>query len=353
MSKPASAEQRTLRVAAALALALAAAGCRWKDESPPHPLPSAPISFAPLVKRLLPAMVGVYATSRQAEQSLGSGIILSPDGLILTNEHVVSSHGPILVRFFDGHRVPAQLVGTDEEIDLALLKVDPPAGRPLPTAPLGDSDRIEIGDWVIAVGQPYGLSHSVTAGIISGKGRTALDMQAEPHGHGYWYYLQTDAAINPGNSGGPLIDMNGQVVGINTMIHQEQHITRVGFAIPISLAKIVIPQLKQHGSFERAWIGVEPESLEPDDESAHGVPGGRGVLVRAVRPESPAARAGLHAGDVIYRFDGRAVTSDAELRWLASTAGPGRTIAVTIWRASRSEEIMVHMERKPADVGIP
>jgi serine protease Do len=172
-------------------------------------------------------------------------------------------------------------------------------------------------------------------------------MQADPTGHGYWYYLQTDASINPGNSGGPLIDMRGTVIGINTMIHQEQHVSRVGFAIPVSLIKIILPQLRKDGILVRTWIGVEPDTLDPDDESARSVPGGRGVIVRAIKPQSPAERAGIKPGDVITAFDGQKVVSDAELRWLASTGGPGRAVPLGVWRGGRMHEIKVTLERKP------
>ena len=331
-----------------LLVLLALAGCRWKDRESrqPEPVGDAPRSFAPLAKRLTPSVVGVYTTLNDETQSLGTGIIIDPNGEVLTNNHVIADReGRIQVRFADGHRASARLVGRDEDTDVALLQIEG-EGRRYPPAPLGDSDRVEVGEWVIAIGQPFGLSHSVTAGIISGKGRTALDMQAEPKGHGYWYYLQTDASINPGNSGGPLIDMRGTVVGINTMIHSEQRVSRVGFAIPISLIKIILPQLRKDGGLTRTWIGVEPEALDPDDESVHGLPGGHGVRVRDVRKQSPAERAGLHAGDVITSFDGRAVSSDAELRWLAATAGV-RTVPVGVWRGGRVDEVRVKLEKKP------
>ena len=330
-----------------------ASGCRWKQAddqvTPVHGGEGPPPSFASLVKRVMPTVVGVSTTTRELEQSLGSGVIIDEDGRVLTNSHVIAERGDISVRFFDGHKAPARVIGRDEETDVALLRIEPQPGRRIMAAPLGDSDRIEIGEWVIAIGQPFGLSHSVTAGILSAKGRTAIDMQAEPRGRGYWYYLQTDASINPGNSGGPLIDMRGTVVGINTMIHQEQRVSRVGFAIPVSLIKVILPQLEREGVVVRTWIGVEAGPLEPDEESARGVPGGRGVLVRGVRPQSPAARAGLHEGDVITMFDGRPVRSDAELRWLASTAGPGRLVGLGVWRGGRLTELKVKMEKKPDD----
>jgi serine protease Do len=331
-----------------LLILLALAGCRWKDRESHQAtqIPDAPRSFAPLAKRLTPAVVGVYTTLNDETQSLGTGIIIDAGGEVLTNNHVIAEReGRIQVRFADGHRASARLVGRDEDTDVALLQIEG-EGRRYTPAPLGDSDKVEVGEWVIAIGQPFGLSHSVTAGIISGKGRTALDMQAEPKGHGYWYYLQTDASINPGNSGGPLIDMRGSVVGINTMIHSEQRVSRVGFASPISLIKIILPQLRKDGGITRTWIGVEPEAIDPDDESLHGLPGGHGVRVRDVRKESPAERAGLHVGDVITSFDGRAVSSDAELRWLASTAGV-RTVPVSVWRGGRIEDVRVKLEKKP------
>jgi serine protease Do len=328
-------------------ISIGLAGCRWKDRESTQPAPTldAPHSFVPLARRLTPAVVGVYTTLNDETQSLGTGVIIDPSGEVLTNNHVIADReGRIQVRFADGHRATARLVGRDEDTDVALLQIE--GDRRFTAAPLGDSDKVEVGEWVIAIGQPFGLSHSVTAGIISGKGRTALDMQAEPKGHGYWYYLQTDASINPGNSGGPLIDMRGTVVGINTMIHSEQRVSRVGFAIPISLIKIILPQLRKEGLLVRTWIGVEPEAIDPDDESVHGLPGGRGVRVRDVRKESPAERAGLHVGDVITSFDGRAVSSDAELRWLASTAGV-RTVPVGVWRGGRVQDVRVKLEKKP------
>jgi serine protease Do len=340
--------QQNLR--ALLILLTLAAGCRWKDreqQSAPA-VADSPRSFAPLVKKLLPSVVGVYTQTHDETQSLGTGVIIDAGGEVLTNNHVIADReGKIQVRFADGHRAGARLVGRDEDTDVALLQIEGEPGRRYTAAPLGDSERVEVGEWVIAIGQPFGLSHSVTAGIVSGKGRTALDMQAEPKGHGYWYYLQTDASINPGNSGGPLIDMRGTVVGINTMIHSEQRVSRVGFAIPVSLIKIILPQLRKDGILVRTWIGVEPEAIDPDDESVHGLPGGRGVRVRDVRRESPAERAGLHAGDVITSFDGRSVSSDAELRWLASTAGAGRVVPIGIWRGGRVDEVRIKLEKKP------
>jgi serine protease Do len=332
------------------ALALAP-GCRWKDDNPqPAPLvEGTPPSFAPLVRRVLPSVVGVYTTTRDLEQSLGSGVIIDSDGHVLTNEHVVGERGDIKVRFYDGHRADARLIGRDAETDVALLAVERERGRSFTPAALGDSDRIEVGEWVIAIGQPFGLSHSVTAGILSAKGRTALDMQAESHGHGYWYYLQTDASINPGNSGGPLIDLRGTVVGINTMIHQEQRVSRVGFAIPVSLIKMLLPRLESQGVVVRSWIGVEAVALDPDEDAAHGVPGGHGVLVREVKPQSPAVRAGLQKGDVILSFDGRPIDSDAELRWYAAMAGPGRSVPLSIFRHGKTEKVTVRLERKPED----
>jgi serine protease Do len=266
-------------------------------------------------------------------KGIASGFIIHPDGLILTNAHVIEGATRIEVEVGDGdERFVARQVGSDEASDVALLKID--AGRPLPALPLGDSDRLRIAEWVLVVGNPFGLAHSVTAGIVSHTGRSDI----APIGHdGYFDFIQTDAPINPGNSGGPLLNVRGEVVGMATAINASGQ--GIGFALPINMAKEIIGQLRDHGRVIRSWLGVSVRELKTG--RAHE------VQVTKVHAGSPAAAGGVMPGDVITGFEGRRVASAARLRWSVSTAGVGRDVSVTVRRGAGVRSLRVHLGELP------
>jgi serine protease Do len=253
--------------------------------------------------------------------ALGSGFVINSDGLILTNNHVVEKATEIKVKLQDGQEYDAKIVGRDPKTDLALIRTKPGKDFPKPVV-LGDSDSIQIGDWVMAVGNPFGLGETVTTGIISAKGRI---IGAGP----YDDFLQTDAAINPGNSGGPLFDMNGAVVGINTAIVAQGQ--GIGFAIPINLAKSLLPQLKA-GKVIRGWLGIMIQDLTPELAKSFNIKETRGVLVANVSADSPAAKAGIQQGDVITSFNGNAVKSSRELSQMAASTAPNSRVKIDIIR---------------------
>ena len=304
-------------------------------------------SFAPAVASAAPAVVHVKVTSvaRSAfpgfggpdavRQGTGSGFIIEPDGLVLTNNHVVENAKEITVTLKDGRELPAQVKGRDPKTDLAVIKLD--GAGPFPVATLGDSDALSIGDWVIAIGNPFGLDNTVTAGIVSAKGRA---IGAGP----YDEFIQTDAPINPGNSGGPLLDENGAVVGINTAIFSRSGGSiGIGFAVPINMAKQLVPQLQKDGHVTRGWLGVTLQKLTPDLAETMKVEPGRGALVSAVTPDSPAAHAGVAPGDVIVRWNGTAIDEHASLPSLVASTPIGKTVEVEALRdgARRTFSIMV------------
>ena len=339
--------RQRLALTASMAVFLAAGGYelgRARAASAPLVTPSPPPagtrgprdSFAPAVASAAPAVVHVKVTSVMpsalrgwgapdaVRQGSGSGFIIAADGLVLTNNHVVANAREITVTLKDGRELPAQVRGRDPKTDLAVLKIDAP--EPFPVATLGDSDALNVGDWVIAIGNPFGLDNSVTAGIVSAKGRT---IGAGP----YDEFIQTDAPINPGNSGGPLLDEQGAVVGINTAIFsQSGGSIGIGFAVPINLAKSLVPQLQKDGHVTRGWLGVTLQKLTPDLAETMKVEPGRGALVSAVTPDSPAARAGVAPGDVIVRYDGTAVDEHATLPTLVAATPVGKTVSVDALR---------------------
>ncbi|MFS2008496.1 DegQ family serine endoprotease [Azospirillum sp. CT11-132] len=265
--------------------------------------------------------------------ALGSGFIIDPSGLIVTNSHVVADAAEIAVTLHDGTKLPAKLVGSDAPTDLALLKVE--SNKPLIAAHWGDSESVEVGDWVVAIGNPFGLGGSVTAGILSARAR---DIQQGP----YDEYLQTDAAINRGNSGGPLYDANGAVIGINTAIYSPTGgSVGIGFAIPSSLAKPIIDQLKDGGKVRRGWLGVQVQRVTPDIAESLGVDGTGGALVTSVSPDSPAASAGLRQGDVITAFNGDPLEQMRQLPRLVASTGIGSTVPMTLLRGGKEESVQV------------
>jgi len=276
---------------------------------------------------------GPMPRRRAPERSLGSGVIFDPAGYILTNNHVVEGADEIKVKLTSGEELIAELVGRDPKTDLAVLKID--AKKDLPTIPFGDSEAVRVGEWVMAIGNPFGLDFSVTAGIVSAKGRFI--------GQGnYDDFLQTDAPINPGNSGGPLLDMNGRVVGINTSIFSRSGGNiGIGFAIPINLAKELIPQLREKGRVTRGWIGVMIQKVTPEIADSLGLSASRGALVADVVKGGPAEQAGIKVGDVIVTFDGQDVKESTELPTLVAREKIGQDVPVVVMRDGKEETVRI------------
>jgi serine protease Do len=269
-------------------------------------------------------------------RALGSGVIISKDGYILTNNHVVANADTIDVELYDGTQQKAKLIGTDPSTDLAVIKIDP-----TPTmkyAPLGDSDRLKVGEWVVAIGSPRGFDWTVTAGIISAKHRTGIGALGPA---GYEDFMQTDAAINPGNSGGPLINLNGEVVGINSLIiSASQGSEGMGFAIPSNMAKEISESLIQHGKVVRGYMGVNIQDVTPDMVKGLKLKEQtKGAIVTDVMPGGPAEKAGVEQGDIIVKFDGKSVENSSQLRNLVAVVDPGSTVKVTLLRNSKEMEL--------------
>ncbi len=270
----------------------------------------------------------------QKRRSLGSGFIVSEDGYILTNNHVIEKADEITVTLLDKEEFKAKVVGSDPKTDIALIKISD--GKRLPYVRLGDSDKLQVGEWVFAIGTPFGLGHTITAGIVSAKGRII--------GSGpYDDFIQTDASINPGNSGGPLFNREGEVVGINTAIIQGGQ--GIGFATPIDLAKEVLGQLSEKGKVTRGWLGVYIQRLTPDMAETLRVPGKKGALIADVTKDGPAEKAGLKSGDVIVSFDGREVNDEHDLPQIVATTKPGKKVDVRIFRDGKEMTIPVTIAR--------
>jgi serine protease Do len=266
----------------------------------------------------------------QHSKSLASGFIISKDGYILTNDHAVDNPAKVTVTLKDGHIYPAKIVGHDKKTDIALLKID--AGHDLPVAPLGDSDQVRVGEWVMAIGNPFGFDHSVTAGIVSAKGRFIPD--------NFDQFLQTDASINPGNSGGPLIDLRGAVVGVNSAIYTQTGASMgIGFAIPINLVKEELPQLREKGKVTRGWLGVYIQPVTPELAQSLGIKDAQGALVAQVLPHGPAMAAGVQRGDVITEFDGKPVVDSRELPLLVSRTPLNKSVTLKIIRDKQVKEL--------------
>lgn len=322
----------------------------------PHParsaFPAAPASVAPptlaiptfadLAARANPAVVFIETEQamfgrgrRIVSGGIGTGFLFDASGLVLTNHHVIASATRIEVVFGDEDRKRAVIVGTDPPTDIAVLRVE---GRGFPSLPLGDSDAARVGDWVVAIGNPFSLSHTVSAGILSARGRTRSDVKGlDPTG--YYDYLQTDASINPGNSGGPLIDLSGRVVGINTAIKPEAN--GIGFAIPINMVRELLPQLVESGSVRRSAMGVSVATLRDEDVKRLGVPKSAGALVTQVVRGGPGDQAGILVDDVITSFEGSPGLGPNRLRWLTSVAGVGKAVRVTVQRSGRRVPLTV------------
>jgi serine protease Do len=275
-----------------------------------------------------------------ARIAAGSGFFIDGSGHIVTNNHVIDDADKIIVRTTDGKRYVAKLVGRDTKTDLALLKIS--GDHEFPHVAWGNSDQTQVGDWILAIGNPFGLGGTVTAGIVSARGR---DIRSGP----YDDYLQIDAPINAGNSGGPLFDMNGQVVGINTAIYTPNGgNVGIGFAIPSKLAKSVIAQLKAHGSVVRGWLGVAVQPVTPDIAKSVGLAEAHGSIVVRVMPNSPAAKAGFKKGDVILAFNDKPIMASHDLPKLVGSAKPGQRYQTKIWRKGRTIERSVVLAKQSA-----
>ena len=334
----------------------------------------APDSFADLAEKLLPAVVNISTQQQQEQQqspfgggndfffqfppgspfgdffdrfnrrfgdnmpqqhSLGSGFIIDARGYVVTNNHVIDQASEIEVILQDETRYQATLIGRDRKTDLALLKIE--ADKPLPHVKMGDSGGARVGDWVVAIGNPYGLGGSVTAGIISARAR---DINSGP----YDDYIQTDAPINRGNSGGPLFNLDGEVIGINTAIYSPSGgSVGIGFSIPSNLAKTVLAQLRQYGVAKRGWLGVRIESLREDIAESLGLSVKKGVIITDVYPGQPAAQAGIEIGDVILRYNKIEVADVRALQRAVADTGIGNDVSVIIWRSGSSMEVRVNI----------
>ncbi|MEM9146487.1 MAG: DegQ family serine endoprotease [Pseudomonadota bacterium] len=347
-----------LLVAALLSLGVVVAPAAARD---------APGSFADLAERLSPAVVNI-STSQTVDrpdvealpdgpfndlfreffergrpsgprqvQSLGSGFVITPDGFVVTNNHVISEADEVTVNFPDGTSLDAQVVGTDDKTDIALLKVV--ADQPLPFVPWGDSDIARVGDWVLAIGNPFGLGGSVSAGIISARNR---DIRAGP----YDDFLQTDAAINRGNSGGPLFNLDGEVIGVNTaIISPSGGSIGIGFSVPANLAANVVSQLKEFGETRRGWLGVRIQEVNDEISEALGLEEASGALVASVTPDGPAETGGVQPGDVILRFDGREVETMRDLPRMVAETPVGKAVRVLLFRKGKTQTVKVKLGR--------
>jgi serine protease Do len=274
----------------------------------------------------------------QKEEGVGSGFVISKEGYILTNNHVVEGAEKIKVKLADGKEYDASVVGRDPKTDLAVIKID--GAKDLHPLTLGDSDALKVGSWVVAVGSPFGLEQTVTQGIVSGKGRVI--------GSGpYDDFIQTDASINPGNSGGPLVNMKGEVVGINTAIYQNGQ--GIGFAIPIDMAKTIVPQLEQKGAVTRGWLGIGIQEMTPALEKSFGISNSEGALVSDVFKGSPAEKAGIERGDVIVQYDGKPVVDSKDLPRIVASTTVGKMVNVKLLRNGQEIERTIkvgQMEQK-------
>jgi serine protease Do len=352
----------------------------WGDKEKPVMVPAAagsrmvPVDIPQLFKGVSPAVVNISTTQvvkfnhpqmrnpfgqqdpfddffnkffgrmprEQKRRSLGSGFIVSSDGYILTNNHVVDKADEVTVTLLDKEQFKAKVVGTDTKIDIALIKID--TRKKLPYVALGDSDQLEVGEWVVAIGNPFALGHTVTAGIVSAKGRII--------GSGpYDDFIQTDASINPGNSGGPLFNLKGEVIGINTAVIQGGQ--GIGFATPIQLAKSVLDQLKEKGKVTRGWLGVYIQRLTPETAESLGIPGRQGALVSDVTSGGPAEKAGIRSGDVIVGFDGKEIRDQHDLPQVVALTKPGKSVEVRLLREGKETTVAVTIALMEGEPGKP
>ncbi len=284
---------------------------------------------------------GNFRIPERESNSLGSGFIISKDGYILTNHHVVDGADQVIVRMSNRKEYEARVIGSDKAADVAVLKID--ADESLPTVRIGDSEKLKVGQWVLAIGSPFGFDHSVTAGIVSALGRSLPSDNYVP-------FIQTDVAINPGNSGGPLLNLDGEVVGINSQIYSRTGgFMGLSFAIPIELAMDVAEQIKTKGSVSRGWLGVLIQEVTRDLAESFGMDTPHGALVAKVMPDSPAQSAGLRVGDVIVEFDGKKVSRSSALPPLVGRFPVGKTAEVVVIRNRKRKTLRVRIEQLPAE----
>jgi serine protease Do len=282
------------------------------------------------------------APRERREQSLGSGVIVNQDGYIITNNHVVERASEIRVLLGDKREFKGKVVATDPRTDVAVVKI---SGDHLPTIPWGDSDRLQVGEWVLAIGNPFGLNQTVTAGIISATGRANVGIAD------YEDFIQTDAAINPGNSGGALVNARGELIGINTAIFSRSGgYMGIGFAIPSNMAREVMEALVQKGKVVRGWLGVQIQTVTPELAKKFGLQERQGVLVGAVSEKSPAQDAGIKRGDIILEFGGKRIEDPEQLRKEVAHTGPGKKVPVKIWRNGKEMVLSVQIEELPKEV---
>jgi serine protease Do len=296
----------------------------------------------PFLRRFLGPEGG---TEPRAERGLGSGVIISKDGVVVTSSHVVDQAAQIVVTAPDGTQYDAKLVGTDPKSDLAVIRIEGDLGDLTPIE-VGDSSRLRLGDVVMAIGNPFGVGQTVTMGIVSAQGRANLGIVD------YEDFIQTDAAINPGNSGGALVNMEGKLVGINTAIlSRHGGYMGIGFAIPTSMVTPITRALLEHGKVVRGWLGIAIQDIDRDLAQALSLPAADGVLVGDVQPQSPAVRAGLRRGDVILSIDGKAIEDSAKLKNAIAAAGANVVVRVEILRAGRRQTLAVKLNEAPEEAG--
>jgi len=312
----------------------------WRERTGSEPaIPDfvPPTSLAPLIRAVEAGVVNITTVNPNPRtgvsgRSTGSGFVLTPDGLVVTNNHVVAQARQIVVRLADGREFPAEVVGRDASTDVALLRLRDVGGAKLPAVYLGDSDQLEVGDWVVAIGNPFGLDHSVAHGMISAKERVL--------GVGVFDdFIQTDALINPGNSGGPLFNMRGEVVGVNTAIMSGGQ--GIGFAVPINMVKDLLPNLRENGRLERGWLGVNIDDARPGED-------GRYLVVKDVFRRSPAANAGIRPGDQVLAVNGRPITSYLQLLRKVALLAPGSETKLTLLRNGQTQDVSVKLAARPA-----
>lgn len=362
-------------VLSALVLFMASPLAMAEEKALPDSAAVMQLSFAPLVKATAPAVVNVYSQRKLPEQaasslsrdpffqrffggdgsfgrprervasSLGSGVIVDPTGFIVTNNHVIANATDIKVALADKREFEAKVLIADERTDLAVLKIDVP-DEELPVLPIGDSDALEVGDLVLAIGNPFGVGQTVTSGIVSALARTRVGVSD------YQFFIQTDAAINPGNSGGALVNMKGQLIGINTAIFSRSGGSiGIGFAIPTNMVKTVVATAEAGGAaIKRPWLGAELQDVSPDIATSLGMARPEGALIISLHPDSPLAKAGLKRGDIVLALEGKPVETAQELGYRAATTAIGATIIIEYQRKGDRKETQVTMMAAPETV---